>query len=115
MTKEVATKRAVKLQERLNKSTGGKWKKRVHENAGWHFNVYLGTISVSQYGPNEYSCLIGQGDYQFSGSSIWTITNTSKTPEECILKQLKEAKRETTNIYNVIYDNIKKLPKLIIN
>ncbi len=92
MTKQTATERAKKLQARLNKSTGGKWKIRVHDNLGWHFNVYTATISVSQYGAKEYSCLIGNGKYQFAGEGIWSIDNTSTTPEECIRKQLEEVR-----------------------
>lgn len=114
MTKQTATERAKKLQARLNKSTGGKWKIKVHENLGWHFNVSAATISVSQYSANQYSCLIGDGEYEGAGEGTWTIENTSNTPEECIMKQMEKV-RIVVAKYRIALDNcedvIKKLNK----
>jgi len=90
MTKESATERAKKLQARLNKSTGSKWKIRVDENLGWHFTVYCGHIAVSQYEAKRYSCLVSDDDNWFTGAGIWSIDNNATTPEESILKQLQE-------------------------
>lgn len=110
MTKESATERAKKLQARLNKSTGSKWKIRVHENLGWHFNVYAATISVRQYGPKKYSCLVSDGEYEDIGEGIWSINNNASTPEESIMIQMAEV-RTVVAKYRIALDNCEKAVK----
>lgn len=113
MTKEMATERANKLKNRLDIKTGGKWKIRVHENAGWHFNVYCGTVSVTQYEPKRYTCLISDGEYAGTGCGIWTLDDTSApTPEECVRKNLEYASKVISE-YNIALSKNYKLMPLI--
>lgn len=50
---------ADKLAAKCHKEAGGKWVTRVHENLGWHYNVYLkgGNIAIYQHDDKTYSVM----------------------------------------------------------
>lgn len=95
-SKQIATERAKRLQSRLIDRLGGKWKVEVSRDSlykgkregGYHYKVWLGAMSVSQYGDKRFTCLLSDEAGNHGGLGIWTVPNDGQTPEGSVIKQL---------------------------
>jgi len=101
-----ATKAADRLCKRLK---GVGWKPRVHENLGWHYNVYNGHLQVYPYSHNTFHCMIGRGTGpdDVGSPSHWNSATpfTSKDPNEAVsaaIHILREVVRETWAVLRAV-------------
>jgi hypothetical protein len=87
-------------------AVGGRWKKRVHENLGWHYSVSLlgGNITVHQYG-DRYSVMAFGG---CSPSQVY-VKDFSKSLKKLVIAQLKAVKHEADRWNTYLADNMKAL------
>ena len=97
-------KEATSLGRKLVKKLDGKgWRLRVHENLGWHYNVWKGPISINaSFNPRgkktTYSVLISSSDERppVGGLVLWTSNDTSrashKDPNVAVRRAVKYAR-----------------------
>lgn len=116
-TEQKALGAGQRLARRLNKSLGGKWETRVHENIGWHVSVRLNAVSVSIYKYADglsYGCLVSDDPrYPGTGAGTWSKDkSTYKNPEDAVLHSLRVAHEEFKKIEKfVIKDTVDMLSR----
>ena len=102
MTKREATARGKKL---LKKMKGKGWKLRVHENIGWHFNVWNGPIAVHDSGDGIYWCLMGTAADCLGvacGHMDWSDNFHNKDPNKVVEHQVRIARKVVDGMGAVI-------------
>lgn len=89
LTESEARARGADLMKKL-RGTG--WKLHVHENCGWHFACYNGTLSVFET-HGEYRTLFGiNQEHPSCGEIYWSDNGTFTDPNEAVENQMKVAK-----------------------
>lgn len=110
-----AQKDAKKL---LAKMRGKGWKIRVHENLGWHYQVYYGGMNVyaSGSGGRKYWVLfnthdgIGAGDMRWSNSGHYS-SDPNKAVAAVLRRAKKEAKKDLAAVESIEKMMLGKTPK----
>lgn len=119
-TKKEAERRADELVAYLNKAFNtDKWKPRVHENLGWHYNAQCGSISVSaselgrghedKGGKSNYFTLISDMKGKpYYGAGVWSSNGDSnhEKPDESVKIAMKIAIEVTRNLKSVLEENV---------
>jgi len=94
------------LIEKFENEIGGKWKKNIWENLGWHYSVSLVGGNITIHENKETYDVFG-----FNGSSPSSIhvNDTSTSIKELIHKQLKKVKEEADKYNTYLTNNMKAL------
>ena len=90
-TKQEAEREGKKLLKRMK---GKGWKLRVHENIGWHYNVWNGPAAVYPSVDGMFHCLLADRDCEGTGcgNNNWTTNFHSKDPNEVVEHEVASAR-----------------------
>jgi hypothetical protein len=99
LTKKEAEKKGRAL---LKLMKGKGWKLRVHENLGWHYNVWNGPAAVYPSGANngKFFCLLSNRDCGGTGAGVaaWTTKGSYKDPNRAVEKEVESAQEYADEI-----------------
>lgn len=83
-TRQSATKAGKSAKARLDKRWP-KWKLRVHENLGWHYDLRLGPISLSESVGGGYFCMVSESPESDGTGGRWPeFPHYGDTPEAAV-------------------------------
>ena len=93
-----ANRLADKLIKKCEKEVGGKWRKNIHENLGWHYSVSLiggGGITIHEYiYPESTSYSVGFGGGTPAQVSIHHTQEKGKSIKQLVEMQIAEVQKE---------------------
>lgn len=96
---------------KCKEAIGGRWKKNVHENLGWHYSVVLvgGNVTIHPpylaQNPDRYSVSTFGGG---SPAQV-NVNGFSDSIKELVIAQLKEVKHEADRWNTYLANNMKAL------